>query len=269
MPLDSFRIGFPRAGLLVVALFGGNTECRAQSREAEFIKLAAQIVQQRQAGREEKEGPQEQALAVLDQMVIAALNGSLAVEPVNTLLQHLRTVRAPVGESYRLIKIAPGDASWPSYALAVNFSLSGPSAIRLYAPGVRGSPTATDFKLAARIDRFSHPDYFDEYLELVVVNPGAGVFVTVTGRTDDRKTGMFMAWRFDGRQLQNLWTSDLLENSSYEAKDGEFRLEFCFETDEEKPVCKKMARQRFAWDGSWIRKAHEEFAPKTPGPPLS
>lgn len=265
---------FIRTGLLCVLLAGAGLSAiggaPAQSREAEFSRLAAQIVQQRQAGREEKEGPQEQALAILDQMVIAAVNGSPAVEPLNTLLQQFRGPRAAHGESYRLLRIAAEDSPWPVFALAVNFSLSGPSAVRLYTPGSRGSERPADFKLAARIDRFSHPDYFDEVLEVVVVNPAAGVFVTVTGRTDERQTGMFMAWRFDGRRLQNLWTSDLLENSSYEAREGEFRLEFCSEPDEEKPgVCRKMLRQRFAWDGAWNRKAQEEFVPKTSAPPLS
>ena len=85
----------------------------------------------------------------------------------------------------------------------------------------------------------------------------------VTGRTDDRKTGSFAAWRLVGSRLQALWSSELLEHSSYEAKDGVLRIDFCSENDEEKPsVCKKMTRERYAWNAGWIRLLQEDITPK-------
>ncbi|MBI3404822.1 MAG: hypothetical protein HY046_05135 [Acidobacteria bacterium] len=249
----------------------GNT----QDRDAEFKRLAAQIVAQRQAGKEEKPELQVQAMAILDLIVKAgmgnpsrdsALQGADLLK-LNTRLEALASQPAPVGESYRALAIR--EASPPLLALVANFGLSGPSAVRIYTPmfltDSSTSATRTEFGVIGRIDRFVFPDYFDEYLEVVPVTPSAGVFVTVTGRTDDRKTGSFAAWRFDGNALQSVWSSDLLERSSYETKDGEFRVTYCSETDEDKPsVCKKMVRDHYTWSSGWQRVAQEDVTPKTP-----
>ena len=95
--------------------------------------------------------------------------------------------------------------------MVVNFGLGGPAAVRIYAA------TAGRFALAAKIDHFSQKDFFDSDIELVPVSEGEPVFVTVSGRTDDLSTGIFSAWRFDGHDLVSLWTSDLLQQSNYEA----------------------------------------------------
>jgi len=251
----------------------------AQGREAEFRKLALQLVAQRQAGGVEKEEPQTQALALLDEVATAALNERPATQNASKLpslnlvlerLHGLTSAESRIGESYTVQQIGAESAATgaPLYAVAANFGLSGPSAVRLYAPtsleAMGSSQAWLAFKLVAKIDRFTNEEFFDEYLEVVPVNPQANVFVTVTGRTDDRKTGLFMAWRFDGEQLKNLWTSELLEHSAYEAKDGAFRLDFCAEPDEDKPSqCKKMQHDQFRWNGNWSRKPAEDSIPKT------
>lgn len=229
-----------------------------QGGDGEFRKLVDQIVAQRQAAGEEKEDAQKLALEKLDTAVRDAAssaggnaNAAQRLAAINARLQQLAGAQAPLGENYTVLTVATGEAGRPAaLALATNFSLSGPSAVRIYTSQSAAGSEA--WKLAARIDRFSHADYFDEYLELVPMNPAAGVFITVTGRTDERKTGMFMAWRLVGSELQNLWTSDLLERSSYELKGNQFLLEFCGEPDEEKPgACRKMQRERYAWEAGW------------------
>lgn len=270
-----------------ICVLGLGLSLIAQSREAEFKKLAQQIVAQRQASGDEKNAPQERALALLDEVAIAAMNtpqptAAPSLYPylgvVNSALGALRAEQMIIGESFQIVPVlipaTPQTA--PVYAAAVNFSLSGPSAVRLYAPTAIASQPPTpgsaapaydrwsNYKLAGRIDRFSHTDFFDEYLEVLPVNPAAGVFVTVTGRTDDRKTGAFTAWRIAGRELSVVWSSDLLEHSRYEAKDGELRIEYCAEADDDKPaVCKKMLRDRYIWRGSWTRTQQEDVTPKT------
>jgi hypothetical protein len=143
--------------------------------------------------------------------------------------------------------------------LSVNFGLAGPSAVRIYAAGRGGTPA---FQLAAGIDRFTKAEYFDEFLSVVQVSPGDGVFITVTGRTDELETGSFIAWRFDGRQLQRLWSTELLERSRYELAGTEFRLTYCEETDEDDPrKCLRMQRERYRWNGEWRLLERREVKP--------
>ena len=234
-----------------------------QGGNGEFRKLVDQIVAQRQAAGEEKEDAQKLALEKLDTAVRDAAsstggnaNATQRLAAINAHLQQLAGAQAPLGENYTVLTVATGEAGRPAaLALAANFSLSGPSAVRIYTS--QANAGSESWKLAARIDRFSHTDYFDEYLELVPMNPAPGVFLTQreldpAGRTDERKTGMFMAWRLVGSELQNLWTSDLLERSSYELKGNQFLLEFCAEPDEENPgACRKMQRERYAWEAGW------------------
>ena len=251
----------------------------AQGREVEFRGLAQQIVAQRQAGGEEKAELLERALAIVDEVTIGGLNavvptaGPSRLPYMNVVIERMQALSAPeirIGESYvaGLVGAESSPAGVPVYAGVVNFGLSGPSAVRLYAPvaveTVSGHERWTNYKLVGRIDRISHSDYFDEYLEVVAVNPGAAVFVTVTGRTDDRKTGIFMAWRYHGGQVHNVWTSDLLEHSTYEAKDGEFRVTYCSEADDDRPsVCKAKQTDRYHWAGAWTRRTADDTSPKT------
>lgn len=252
--------------LLAVAI----TPARAQNRDADFRKLAFQLAQQRFHADEEKEATQEQALALLDNIALAALNAPAPFDlaALHQRLSSLVTQEPPVGENYRVFLVmgehragAPALAAGARFALVANFSQSGPSAVRLYSPA--SSPSR--YRLASRIDRFTQPDLFDEYLELVPVSTSAGVFVTVTGRTDELQSGSFMAWRFAAEKVELLWASDLLEHSTYEVAGGEFLVTYCAEAHEDRPrACKKMVRDRFAFSaGSWKRLDQSEVpAPK-------
>jgi hypothetical protein len=256
MPSLSVRIFFLTLVLLASSNAGAQAPAQESAREVEFKRLAAQLAQQRLDGAEEQEPPQAQALAILDEMVVEALNRpGAALEALNTRLATLVAQQPPVGQGYRVIPLMPANEfSQVAYALVANFGLGGPSAVRLYAARQAGTSAAAAYRLAARIDRFAHPDLFDEFLELAPVLPGQGVFVTVTGRTDERRTGSFIAWRFDGREVAALWTSDLLEHSAYEVKNGEFILRHCAEPDEQRPaICARMVRERYGWNGQWRR----------------
>jgi hypothetical protein len=165
---------------------------------------------------------------------------------VNQRLASFVTHRPPVGEAYRAVRLA---GSAPSYALIADFGLSGPSAVRLYA----GAPG--QLALAARIDRAAQKDFVDDYMELVPVPGSAAVFVTAAGRTDDLQTGIFTAWYFDGHAVSAVWTSDILERSSYEAAADGFRLTYCADTDSiDTGTCHRMQRDRYQWqNGAWKR----------------
>lgn len=265
--------------VLVALAVSVSAALAAQSRDADFKKLAAQIVAQRQAGKEENPELQERALGILDELAMAALNLQATGAPpsdlpdlslANARLQGTAAGQERVGESYVIIQVGSGAASASAavYALAANFSWSGPSAVRLYVPQSLPAGNAAQrsrgYKLAGRIDRLAFLDFFDEYLEVVAVNTGARVFVTVTGRTDDRKTGSFAAWRAVRGKVEAVWSSDLLEHSTYEVKDSALRIDYCAEPDEEKPaLCKKMLRDRYVWNGGWMRTAQDDISPKT------
>jgi hypothetical protein len=219
-----------------------------QKPEAAFRRLAAQLAEERLGGVEGSEARQEQALGIVDRMVLETLNGGSApdLDVLNQRLAALVTQQPPVGEGYRVVRLGGNPAA---YALVVNFGLAGPSAVRLY------RSAAGRYALAARIDRFTQKDFFDEYLELVPVTAPEVLFVTVTGRTDDLQTGAFAAWLFDGERLRAVWSSDLLQQSSYESRPDGFRLTYCAETDESNPrVCRRMTRDRYVWGGAaWKR----------------
>ncbi len=223
-------------------------QVQAQSPEPEFTRLALRLVQQRLAGAEENEKLQEHALAILDSMALEALNapGQPNLEALNQRLASLVAQQPPVGEDYRVVRLGGPPAA---YALIANFGLGGPSAVRLY------GAVAGRYALGARIDRFAQKDFFDEYLELVPVAAPVTLFVTVTGRTDDLQTGAFTAWRFDGDRVGAVWSSDILQQSSYEPLPGGFRITYCAETDEDNPrLCRRMTRDRYVWDGgAWKR----------------
>jgi hypothetical protein len=110
-------------------------------------------------------------------------------------------------------------------------------------------------------------DFYDSDIELVPVSVSEPVFVTVGGRTDDLSTGMFSAWRFDGHRAVPLWSSDLLQQSNYEADANGFHITYCGQPDEDHPaVCLKMTRDLYRYqDGEWKRMETVDLpAAKTP-----
>jgi hypothetical protein len=222
----------------------------------EFKKLAAQLSTARLDGAAESEASQEAALAILDKLTIAALNSSAPpdLDALNRRMADLTSHVPPVGENYRLARLGGNSAA---YALVVNFGLSGPAAVRIY------SNSSGHYALTARIDHFADKDFFDSDIEFISMSAADPIFVIVAGRTDDLATGMFTAWRFDGRRAVPLWTSDLLQQSSYEADGDAFRLIYCSEPDEDHPaVCRKMTRDVYRLQaGEWKRTESKEVIP--------
>jgi hypothetical protein len=117
--------------------------------------------------------------------------------------------------------------------------------------------------LAAKIDHIVEKDFFDSDIEIVPVSAAEPVFVIVSGRSDDLATGMFSAWRFDGRRAVPLWSSDLLQQSSYEADGDGFLLTYCSEPDEDHPAqCHTMTRDLYRLQaGEWKRVETKELVP--------
>ncbi len=219
-----------------------------QSAPTEFTRLAALLAEQRLAGGDDNEKLQEQALSILDGVILETLNraGEADLNALNQRLARMVAQQPPLGEDYRFVRLS---SSPTSYALAANFGLGGPSAVRLY------QVVAGRYALVARIDRFTQRNFFDEYLELVPLAGPSPLFVTVTGRTDDLQTGSFAAWRLEGQRVTSVWASDILPQSSYESRPDGFQLTYCAETDDDNPrVCHRMTRERYAWEGaSWKR----------------
>jgi hypothetical protein len=168
------------------------------------------------------------------------------LEGANRGLAALVSHMPPVGENYRLVKLGGSPAS---YALLVNFGQGGPAAVRIYA----GS--AGHYALGAKIDHFTQKDFFDSDVELVSVSNSDPVFVTISGRTDDLSTGLFATWRFDGHGVTALWSSDLIQQSSYEADPDGFRLAYCSKVDDDRPSeCLAMSRDVYRFQGGeWKR----------------
>jgi hypothetical protein len=234
-------------------------DLRAQNNSdptAEFKKLAAQLSTARLDGAAETEASQEAALGFLDKLAVAALNSPTPpdLDAVNRRMADLTSHVPPVGENYRLVRLGGSSAA---YALVVNFGLSGPAAVRIY------SNSSGHYALAARIDHFAQKDFFDSDIEFIPMSAADPVFVIVAGRTDDLATGMFTAWRFDGRRAVPLWTSDLLQQSSYETDGDAFRLTYCSEPDDDHPaVCRKMTRDVYRLQASeWKRMESKDVIP--------
>jgi hypothetical protein len=192
---------------------------------------------------------EQSALKLLDTEVVSALPVATqpALDALNARLAKFMSREAGLGESYRVIPLGGQPAT---YALLANFGLGSPSAIRLYTE--QGGPS--HFVLAARIDRSTQEDFLDDSLELVpIASPGV-VFMTVAGRTDAEQTGVFIAWQFDDPQrLKQIWTSDLVEQSSYQVDLSGFQLTYCNIPDQNKPgQCRGMVRDRYRLqDGQW------------------
>jgi hypothetical protein len=215
----------------------------------EFSKLAAQLSAARLGNTEENAPLQEKALAVIDELALTALNRSSSanaspdLDAANQQLAELVSHVPSVGENYRLVRLGGAGA----FAIVANFGLGGPAAVRIYSNG------SGRYALAAKIDRFEQKDFLDSDIELIPMSATEPVFVVVAGRTDDLATGIFTAWRFDGTRAVPLWSSDLLQQSSYEADGDGFHITYCAEPDEDHPaICPKMTRETYRMQsGAW------------------
>jgi hypothetical protein len=226
----------------------------AGPKEAEFKKLAQKVVDDRKNGIDETPA-EEAALAILDEIVLSELNSSDApqLETLNQKLASFVTRQPPAGQAYSVVRLG-GPAT--AYALGANFGSSGPSAVRLYAR------EAGQVHLLARIDHATRPDFFDDYLELVPFSAQDAVFLTVTGRTDELQTGMFIAWRWSNGRLSKLWSSDLVPRSNYEFGPEGLRLTYCSDPDPDAPSnCHRMIRERYVWaEGAWKLAEHANLS---------
>jgi hypothetical protein len=229
------------ASLRVKAQKGGDSS-------EEFKRLVAELSAARLSGGAESETQQEKSLVFLDSIASSVLSVSATPDlgAANQRLAGLVSQTPPVGENYRLVKLG-GTPS--AYAMVVNFGLGGPAAVRIY------TATTGRYTLASRIDHFAQKDFFDSDVELIPVSEGEPVFVTVSGRTDDLSTGIFSAWRFDGHHVVALWSSDLLQQSNYEADASGFHLTYCGQEDEDHhSQCLKMTRDVYRFEaGEWKR----------------
>jgi hypothetical protein len=228
----------------------------APQQEAEFKHLVAEIAAERRSGQEENATLFEHALSLLDGMVLAALNapGELNLEAINTELGRMVERQPAEGEEFKVYRLG---GKRPAYALAANFGVSGPSAVRLYTPIADAR-----YQLVARVDRFTQKDFFDDYLALIPVEASEPLFVTVTGRTDGLKSGAFIAWRLSGDKVAAVWSTDILPQSSYEATPGGIQLTYCADFAEDRPRdCRRMSRERFAWDGSKWQRVEQQNVP--------
>jgi hypothetical protein len=214
----------------------------------DFRRISADLSAARLSGSAEDGAEMEKALRYLDSTATAALD--VAPDPkldeINRGLSALVSHRPPVGENYRLVKLGGAPAA---YAMVVNFGLGGPAAVRLY------SSSGGHYAFVAGIDHTAVKDFLDSDLELAPVSGSEPVFVTISGRTDDLSTGLFSAWKLDGHRVINLWNSDLLQQSNYEADGAGFHLAYCSEEDEDRPSqCLKMSRDLYRFqDGEWKR----------------
>ena len=226
---------------------------------SEFRKAAEELSSTRLSGGNENKAQLEKALVYLDSVAISALNSASGpdLDAANRRLAALVSQTSPVGENYRLLKIGGSPAV---YAMAINFGLGGPAAVRIYAG------EASHYALAAQIDHFAQTDFLDSDIELAPVSAADLVFVTVSGRTDDLSTGAFSAWQFNGHAVSALWNSDLLQQSSYEVEGNGFRIAYCSQVDDDRPSqCLKMSRDLFRLDGGqWKRVETSELPSPKP-----
>jgi hypothetical protein len=221
----------------------------------EFTRLADKLAADRAAGAEEAEAPEEQALEILDRAALASLNAAAPdPEALSARLAAFVTRQPSLGEGFRVVRLGGNPAS---FALLADFGEGGPSAVRIYA----GAPGK--LSLAARVDRYAQKDFLDDYIELVPVPGPVALFVTVAGRTDDFETGVFTAWHFDGHQIESVWTSDIVEQSSYEVNANGFQLSYCADPNPDDPrVCHQAKRERFVWQqGAWKQAESQTFVP--------
>ncbi len=190
----------------------------------------------------------EKAAGILDSAVIGGLaeTGDSVVDQINQRLAKFVSHESGIGERYHLMSLS---AQPRLYALVADFGLGAPSAIRLYAQ----KNNEKRYTLVARVDRFTQQDFLDDSLELISIAKAPVIFVTVAGRTDDLRTGVFTAWQFDDKGLKQLWTSDMVQQSSYQGNSAGFQLTYCRNPDETNPrICNAMVRESYRWqDGKW------------------
>jgi len=232
-------------GLFLAATPSASQEIPGATPPPEFTRLAEKLDADRAAGAQETEATEEQALEILDRVALASLNVAAPdPEALNPRLAPFVTRQPPLGEGFRVFRLGGTPAS---FALLADFGEAGPSAVRIYA----GAPGK--LSLAARVDRYAQKDFLDDYIEMVPVPGPVALFVTVAGRTDDFKTGVFTAWHFDGHQVEPVWMSDILAESNYEVTASGFQLNYCADTEPVDPsACQQTRRERFIWqDGAW------------------
>jgi hypothetical protein len=188
---------------------------------------------------------EKKALGILDDIILSALakSGQPDLDSLNARLASLGSQEHGFGEAYRVVRLGGRPVV---YALAADFGLGSPSAVRLYAG--QGSPA--HFTLAGEIDRFTQKDMLDDSLELLAVPLPESVvdvvFITVAGRTDELQTGIFTAWRFDGKELTQLWTSDLISHSTFQMAGGNLLLTYCHDAaDQDAKTCRNMVREKY------------------------
>jgi hypothetical protein len=250
-----FSVSVLACGLSFAATPASGQNLPGATPPAEFARLAEKLSGDRDAGVEETEGPEEQALEILDRVALGSLNVAAPdPEVLNSRLAAFVTREPPRGEGFRVFRLGGSSAT---FALLADFGEGGPSAVRIYA----GAPGK--LSLAARVDRYTQKDFFDDYIELVPVPGAVALFVTVAGRTDDFKTGVFTAWHFDGHQIESVWTSDIVEQSTYDVNANGFQLSYCADPNPDDPrVCHQGRRERFVWqDGAWKQAESVTLAP--------
>jgi len=203
---------------------------------------------------------EKKAFAFLDSVVLGDLDGHDRpdLDSINAQLLKLASREESSGENYQVLSIG-GKPN--AYALTADFGFGAPSAIRLYSEQGNNA----HFVLAGEIDRFSFKDMLDDSLQLLLVPvapPAAeSVFVTVGGRMDELRTGEFSAWRFDGKELKRLWSSDLVSHSTYKVSLGGFALTYCKDPDDQDAkACRRMVRETYSYsspDGQWRQVSSE------------
>ncbi|MGH9776198.1 MAG: hypothetical protein ACRD50_14770 [Candidatus Acidiferrales bacterium] len=251
-----------KLGSIVIAavFFLSAVPVRAQKTAADdsarlrFQKLAAQVREERRS--ESGETPSlAPTLTVLDEIALRSLNAANPVDlaDANRELAELPSGDTSLSEGYVIVRVRED----PSVvALVANFGPSGPSAVRVYEQRDSG------YALAGRIDHLSQSAFFDPALLLIPLSLRDGVFITVSGLSDEFSTGMFMAWRFTGDRLEKLWGTDLVTRARYEKVNDGLDLTYCATSDPDDPAaCRRMVRERYLWKGGEWKKTEQHDLP--------
>ena len=153
-------------------------------------------------------GAEEQALAILDRVALQELNQAVPdLQAANRRLEQLITRQGPQGENYSVMGLSGSPA-------VLRLGRRFPASARAFGrANIRAGPPG-QLALAGRVDRYSQTDFLDDYIDMVAWKGPVPLFVTIAGRGDELRTGVFTAWLFDGHEVNNLWTSDILQQSS-------------------------------------------------------
>jgi hypothetical protein len=227
--------------------FDGKVQASSVPIDADFASTVSAMVNADPGDTAGIEKLEKKALGILDSLVMTTLSGSSPadLESLNARLANLGSQERGFGESYRVVKLGGKPLV---FALVADFGLGAPSAIRLYSQ--QGSPAHSAF--AGEIDRLIQKDMLDDSLDLLPVplpeTASDVVFVTVAGRTDQLQTGIFTAWRFDGKQLTQLWTTDLISHSTFEMSGGNLILSYCHDpAEQDAKTCRSMVREKYMY----------------------